>query len=111
MTPEESLARAKSYLDEATENPTFDQFLWAFEEACRGAAWALNALAEPVAKRGPFVMNPQHEIRQAYADYRRTQFGGWPWDERGLSGEALHEALVDYNEQHTREVWLGPPEE
>jgi quercetin 2,3-dioxygenase len=42
----------------------------------RALLYAGRPLRQPVVARGPFVMNTEEEIRQAYADYRAGRFEG-----------------------------------
>lgn len=57
------------------------------EKACEFLLMQGRPIGEPVAQYGPFVMNTEQEIQAAFQDYRRTEFGGWPWP----SSEPVHE--------------------
>jgi quercetin 2,3-dioxygenase len=56
-------------------------------------------IGEPVAQYGPFVMNDEAGIEQAFADYRETGFGGWPWPDddpvHARSAERFAKTAVD----------------
>jgi redox-sensitive bicupin YhaK (pirin superfamily) len=59
---------------------------------------------EPVAQYGPFVMNTQQEIRQAIADYRATEFGGWPWNRTDPVHDRSAGRFARYADGHTESM-------
>lgn len=63
----------------AVVNSELDLELVAGTEDCFLLVLQGKPINEPVAQYGPFVMNTDDEIREAFSDYRKTQFGGWPW--------------------------------
>lgn len=58
-----------------------DCTLSALENDCYLLLLQGKSISEPVVQYGPFVMNTEEEINQAFKEYRETQFGGWPWGE------------------------------
>merc|ERR1712176_1680725 len=60
---------------------------------------------EPVVSYGPFVMNTEREIREAFSDYESTQFGGWPWrrDDMIFPAKKGRFALLDGKETFATE--------
>ena len=69
-------------------------------------------IGETVAQYGPFVMNTQQEIMQAMQDYRRTQFGGWPWKDNDPVHGAENRRFARYPGATEDDLprWPLPPE-
>jgi len=57
----------------------FDVTLQAGDETCYLLLLQGKPMNEPVVQYGPFVMNTEEEIKEAFAEYQKTKFGGWPW--------------------------------
>lgn len=72
-------------------------------------------IGAPVVQLGPFVMNTPEEIEQALSDYRRTQFGGWPWPHREpvhpreAGRFAIHaDGQVEHRDRPAESANIGP---
>jgi hypothetical protein len=57
---------------------------------------------ETVVQSGPFVMNRPEEIAQAFADYSRTRFGGWPWPDAAPVHGSDHRRFATYADGQTQ---------
>lgn len=66
-------------------------------------------IGEPVAQRGPFVMNTQAELAQAFADYRTTGFGHWPYEEEEVVFERTRGRFAARRSDGGAEVVELPP--
>jgi quercetin 2,3-dioxygenase len=48
------------------------------KEPTRFLLWTGRPLRQPIVARGPFVMNTESQIAEAFADYRAGRFGSIP---------------------------------
>jgi redox-sensitive bicupin YhaK (pirin superfamily) len=64
-----------AWLTRGDDSAPSDIAIQAGDKPLRALLYAGRPLREPVVARGPFVMNTEAEIEQAYADYRAGRFG------------------------------------
>jgi redox-sensitive bicupin YhaK (pirin superfamily) len=60
-------------------------------------------IGEPVAQQGPFVMNDRQGLIDAFEDYRRTEFGGWPWESQDPNHGPTRGRFARYADGRTEE--------
>lgn len=48
-------------------------------------------IGEPIVQHGPFVMNTKEEIVKTFEDFRKTEFGGWPWPRHDM----VHGSVIE----------------
>lgn len=93
MRIEEETIRVNHSIQLAADS---DVSLQAGNETCYLLLLQGKPINEPVVQHGPFVMNSEQEIQEAFREYQQTQFGGWPWPnheqahERDKGRFALH---------------------
>ena len=77
-------------------NAAHDLRLQAGNEDCFILMLQGRPIMEPVVQYGPFVMNSEAEIREAFQDYQLTQFGGWPWPKHEQAHDRNKERFASY---------------
>lgn len=73
-----------------------DITLQAAHEDCYLLMLQGKPINEKVVQYGPFVMNSEAEIREAFLEYQRTQFGGWPWPKHEQAHERNQGRFAKY---------------
>ena len=60
-------------------------------------------IGAPVAMRGPFVLNSDQELNTAFARYRQTHFGDWPWPSPAPVFNREQPRFASFNKGETKE--------
>lgn len=78
------------------------------ERAARVLVMQGVPLDEPVAQYGPFVLSSEDALEDAFAEYRRTGFGGWRWADDAPVHARDRGRFAEYGDGRVEEPSLRP---